>query len=134
MPAHFIQSMNGRRSDVIARSRYWSAADRVILETDPPYPVGLPEVPTVEDRRGPHDRPQPFEVQELELVPLGDQRERVAARRRLVRRVTVDDFHWQQPAGIGHRDGIVRAYPGAQVEQAPDQLDALRFPHVVGVG
>src|SRR5574337_2195579 len=42
--------------------------DGVGFEADPPHPVGLVEVPAVEDQGAAHERAQPREVQELELV------------------------------------------------------------------
>src|SRR5713101_3522744 len=42
------------------------AADRVVLEAEPPHAFGLPEVPAIEDDRAPHSRPQSLEVEELE--------------------------------------------------------------------
>src|SRR5262245_426575 len=45
--------------------------DRVVFEPQAAHPLGLVDVPPVEDERAPHHLAQPLEVQELELVPLG---------------------------------------------------------------
>src|SRR5688572_30287887 len=55
------------------------APDRVVFEAEPAHPFRLPDVAAVEHRRPPHHGPQPLEVEELELVPLRDQRHRVDA-------------------------------------------------------
>ena len=57
------------------------APDRVVLEAEAAHALGLVDVAAVEDDRPPQHGAQPLEVQELELVPLGDQHHRVRARR-----------------------------------------------------
>src|SRR5688572_30059460 len=63
-----------------------SATDGVVLEPEPPHPLGLPDVPAVEDHRPPHEPPDPLQVEELELVPLGDEGQPVGAGRRRIGR------------------------------------------------
>src|SRR6185436_17689083 len=53
------------------------AADRVVLEAQPAHPLGLPEVAAVEDHRTAQHAAQALEVEELELVPLRDERHRI---------------------------------------------------------
>src|SRR2546425_5935552 len=85
------------------------AADRVVLEAQAPHALSLPEVPTVEDDRAPHRGPQPLQIQELELVPLRDERDPVGARRRGVRGVGVLDDRRQHLTRVRHGDRVVRA-------------------------
>src|SRR5947209_11129730 len=94
------------------------AADRVVLESETAHPFGLPEVAAVEDDRPPHRFAQSLEVEELELVPLGDERQRVGATGRLVGRLAVEDGARQRPAGVRHRHRIVGADAGAPLQQA----------------
>ena len=110
------------------------AADRVVLESQAPHPLGFPQVAAVEDHRPPHGGPQPLEVQELELVPLGDQRDRVGAGRPPRRRIAVRHAGGQRRARVGHGHRVVGPHDGAGLQQPLDDLDRLGLAHVVGVG
>src|SRR6266850_588901 len=93
------------------------ATDRVVLEAEPPHPLCLPEVAAVEDDRPTHHAPEALEVEKLELVPLGDERDSVGARRGGVGRVGVLDQTRQNLARVGHRDRIVDADRRAELDQ-----------------
>src|SRR4029077_3033021 len=56
----------------VLRSADGRTTDGVVLEAEGPHALGLPEVPTIEHDGPAHHAAQPFEVQELELVPLRD--------------------------------------------------------------
>src|SRR5437868_7827191 len=58
-----------RRSGGVGRT----AADRIVREAETAHPLGLPEVTAVEDDGLAHHRAQALQVEELELVPLGDE-------------------------------------------------------------
>src|SRR2546425_3032189 len=55
------------------------AADRVVREAETAHALRLPEIAAVEDDRLAHHRAQALEVEEFELVPLGDERDSVVA-------------------------------------------------------
>src|SRR5262245_997889 len=65
------------RTRIASGGKDGATADRVVLEAEPTHALGLPHVPSVEDDRPTHQRAHSLEIQELELVPLGHQRERV---------------------------------------------------------
>src|SRR5439155_26408815 len=92
------------------------AADRVVLEAQAPHSLGLPEVTAVEDDRPAHDGAEPLEVQELELVPLGDEGHRVGIGGGGVRRVAVDDARRYHAPRVLCGDGVVRADLGAELD------------------
>src|SRR5437867_1572017 len=93
------------------------AADRVVLEAEPTHALGLPHVAPVEDDRPTHQGTHPFQVEELELVPLGHEGKRVGAGGRLVGRVAVGDVGGQLPARIRDRHRVVGPDPRAQREE-----------------
>src|SRR3989304_2511704 len=100
------------------------AADRVILEAQPPHAVGLVEVPAVEDHGAPHERAQALEVQELELVPLGDEREGGGLLGGLVGRGAVRDPPREEPPGVLRRHRVVRLDRRPGLVEKRHHLDA----------
>src|SRR2546426_12615953 len=108
------------------------AADRVVVEAEPPHAFGLPEVPAIEDDRAPHRRPQSLEVQELELVPLRDEGDAVGPGRRGVRGVGVLDYRRQHLPRVRHGHRVVSADGRAQLDEPRDHLAGPGFAHVIG--
>src|SRR5258705_12218228 len=86
------------------------APDRVVLEAEPAHAFGLPDIAAVEDDPPAENAPQPLEVDELELVPLGDEQHRVGILGRLVGGGAVGHAGGQQPAGFDGGTGIARPY------------------------
>src|SRR5712691_8760633 len=62
-------------------------ADGVILEAEPPHALRLPEISPIENGGTAHRRAQALQVEELELVPLRDERDGIGAGGCGIRRV-----------------------------------------------
>src|SRR5215468_7082414 len=77
------------------------ATDRVVLEPEPSHSFGFPQVAPVDDEGAAHHPAQPFQVEELELVPLGDEAHRVGPGGCLVRRIAEPSLPRQHRAGVG---------------------------------
>src|SRR3990167_9442786 len=83
----------------VTRTRTWAPSgrqdglpsDRVVLESEAPHPLRLPEVAPVENHGTLEQAAQPLEVEVPELVPLRHQHDRVRALGRLVGRVAGRD-------------------------------------------
>src|SRR5207247_9792295 len=72
------------------------AANGKIREAERPHLLGRVDVPAVEDDRRAHQAAHLLEVRLAELVPLGDDRQRVSPRKRIV-------------ASLGERDSALEA-------------------------
>src|SRR6266545_4686158 len=107
--------------------------DRVVLEAEAPHALRLVEVPPVENERAAHQAPQPLQIEKPELVPLGDQGDRVRPLGGIIGRLAEGDAGGQEPLGIaiGHR--IVGADARARRLELADDLEALGVAHVVGI-
>src|SRR2546428_4353327 len=85
------------------------APDGVVLEAETSHALRLVEVAAVEDQGPSQQSAQPLQVEEPELVPLGEEHHRVRPLRRLVGRVAEGDAGGDEHARIVHRDRIVGA-------------------------
>src|SRR6266542_3321304 len=90
---------------------------------------------SVENGRGLEPLPDRAEIGAAELLPLGEDRERVRAVERGKRRIRIADARERGERAFrrGHRNRIVRAHGCAAREQFLDQNPAWSLPHVVGV-
>ena len=96
---------------------------------------GVEQVPSVDDQRGRHDREQPaVEHRRRELGPLGDDHDRVGARRRFLGRGAELDLARQRAAGRVVDRRIERHDVCALAEQPRGEHDAGCLSHVIGIG
>src|SRR3989441_5631473 len=110
------------RTRIASGGQDGTAADRVVFEAEPAHALGLPGIASVEHDGPAHQGAHPLEVQELELVPLGHERERIGAGGGLVGGVAIGDVGRQLPARVGNRDGIVR-----RSEEHTSELQSLAY-------
>src|SRR5213594_1964681 len=86
-----------------------SPAKAVVFEPVRLERCRLEEIPPVDDDRGSHQRTDPIEVQRLELLPVGEDQQRVSVLSRLVGRVDIAEAvisrtEWLQTA---HGGGVM---------------------------
>src|SRR2546423_2347146 len=129
-PEHRCEPMNPAPPETTARGLF--AANAAISETETPQQGGVVDVAPVDDDRSAHQLFHSCHVQLPELVPLGDEHERIRTGGHLVRVLPIFHFRQQHLRALD-RGRVVSANFGAGSEQDARNVDARRLAHVVGV-
>ena len=108
------------------------APDAVVVEAPARHVVGLIDVAQVDQDRPRHHGLQAVEIERAELLPLGDDHQRVGAFRARVWPVAIGDVA-EDGLRLLHAGRIVGADLRPHVLQRGDQRDRGRLAHVVGI-
>src|SRR5262245_22148158 len=116
----------------VTRTPRPSAANGEVREALRLHLLGRIDVASVENDWRSHQRPHLAEVGLAELVPLGDDRQRVGAVERVVALVAQSDAAVEQPLRDRPGGRIVRLHARALVQEQLDDRNRRRLAHVVG--
>src|SRR6188474_3411983 len=120
---------------VLSRQRF-ATANRKVAKAEAPYEGWIVQIASIEDRRRAQRVADNVKVRTAELLPLGDDGERVGAGERLFGALGKHEISALPVCAprLGHRDGIVGAHSRAGRPQRVHQRAARRLAHVVGIG
>src|SRR5688572_11614868 len=120
---------------VLSRQGF-ATANRKVAKAEATYEGWIVQIASIEDRRRPQRVADTIEVRTAELLPFGEDGERVGASERLfgaVGKHEISALPVDAP-GLGHRDWIVGTHGRAGRPQGVHQRAARRLAHVVGIG
>src|SRR5438067_3587593 len=127
---HRCEPMNPAPPETTARGLF--AANAAIRETETPQQGGVVDVAPVDDDGPAHQLLHTCHVELPELVPFGDEHERIRTSGHLVRVLPIFDLRQQHLRALD-RSRVVSPHLGAGGEQDARDVDARRLAHVVGV-
>src|SRR6266550_3223077 len=130
---HRCEPMKPAPPETTARGRALLAANAAIGEAKAAHRFRVVDVSSVHDDRAAHELLDACHVELAELIPLGDQDDRVRPRRNLVRTLQILHLREEHPGSL-HRGRVISSDLSAGSKQDLGDADAWRLAHVVGIG
>src|SRR5207253_3043534 len=128
---HRCEPMKPAPPETTARGLF--AANAAIGEAEAAHRFRVVDVSSIDDDRAAHELLDASHVELAELIPLGDQHDRVRTRRNLVRTLEIFHLREEQPGSL-HRGRVICSDFGASSKQDLGDADSRRLAHVVGFG